>query len=176
MRHIELSVTTLVFCVPKEVHVSSRQHMTWTRATAAPQCSTTDLPRIEICEAHGAVQHTCSPTLQPAPNCECTLIRTNLLSPVHNATADATFSIHVDEETHLLGPVHDATAVLARALQGEHASRPALLFAVGGHPQMLGSKDAPTAMAAGGVGIHGWGGSWHQLVSHGSPCTHTLEV
>lgn len=73
------------------------------------------------------------------------------------------------EATNLLGPLHNATTVLARTLQGEHPRRPALLFAVGRDPQVLGCKDTPAAMAAGGVGVHGWGGCRHQLVCHRSP-------
>ena len=73
-------------------------------------------------------------------------------------------------EVDLSGPVQDASSIFPRALQGEHAGRPPLLFTVRGHPQVLGSKDAPPAVAAGGVGVHGGCGCWHQLIRHWSTC------
>lgn len=69
---------------------------------------------------------------------------------------------------YLLGPVSNTPAVLARVLKGEHACRPALIFAVWRHPQVLGCKDTPPAVAAGGVGVHGRRRSWHQLECHRS--------
>ena len=78
--------------------------------------------------------------------------------------------------TGLLGPFHNAPAVLPRALQREHARRPALFFTVRGHPQVLGSEDAPAAMAAGGMGVHGGSGCRHQLVCYRSPCIQLSQL
>lgn len=72
---------------------------------------------------------------------------------------------------YLLSPLSNAAAVLSRVLQREHACRPALIFAVGGHPEVFGCKDASPPMTAGGVGIHGRGSCGHQLECHRGTCT-----
>ena len=84
--------------------------------------------------------------------------------------------VTVPEDSCLLCPLSNAAAVLARVLQREHARRPALILTMRGHPQVLGCKDAPPAVAAAGVSIHGWRGSWHQLEGHGRTCDHNATI